>query len=279
MKIGVNTFGPKFALYEDYDKTMARLKEGMIGSLEPCIAFEAETGEEPQEMPFQIPEEIIKKMAGGIWNEDVAAARCAKAREDGFEIVSVHVMALGATPKTVEVLVPKLVAFGKENNVKYYVLSLMVGLEKMKDYVPSMRYASEELAKAGITLCYHNHEIECYDENGDTALDYLLRECPDLMLEMDMGWAKFAGKNPVEYMRTHADRLKLVHLKDIRPDACPENRDSCFTIVGEGSIPLKEILAEAKAMGIPENSIIIDQDDSEGDIIEDILAGARHVNE
>lgn len=276
--IGVNTFGLKFALHEDFDGTLNRLKNGKISSIEPCIIFNGETEKTAGSYSLDIPVDVLKRMDGGIWSEAVAEVRCAKVRAEGFEIISVHVMTPGITPKIIGDLVPKLLEFGKLNGVQYYVLSLMVGPEKMKEFIPAMRDASEKLTNAGITLCYHNHEMECYDQKGDTALDLLMRECPQLMLELDVGWAKFAGRNPVTFMCQYAERLKLVHLKDIRSDACQENRESCFTIVGEGSIPLREILNEAKRMRIAENAVIIDQDASVGDIVSDIVTGVKYVS-
>ena len=98
-----------------------------------------------------------------------------------------------------------------------------------------------------------------------------------LKLELDVGWAKFAGASVVGLMKKYRDRIELLHFKDIREDACPENRSTCFTAVGEGSIPLKDILKEAKNCPIAEHGIIIDQDDSPTDILDDIKRGVEHI--
>ncbi len=136
---------------------------------------------------------------------------------------------------------------------------------------------SEALDKEGMKLAYHNHEVECMPEEGTTALDYIMEQCPLLKLELDAGWAKFAGLHPVELMKKYRDRLELLHFKDIKADASPETRNTCFTAVGEGSIPLKEILEEAKNCPIAEHGIIIDQDDSPTDILVDLANGVKHI--
>ena len=46
-------------------------------------------------------------------------------------------------------------------------------------------------------------------ENTDPALVHLL---------LDTGHLAFAGDDPVDAARVHADRIKHVHLKDVRPD-------------------------------------------------------------
>ena len=119
--------------------------------------------------------------------------------------------------------------------------------------------------------------MECIPVNGVTALDYVLEQCPNLGLELDVGWAKFAGADPVVIMKQYHDRIPLLHFKDVSADACAENRDTCFTAIGEGSIPLKGIMAAAKDCAIVEHGLIIDQDDSPTDILDDLGLGAENI--
>jgi sugar phosphate isomerase/epimerase len=111
------------------------------------------------------------------------------------------------------------------------------------------------------------------------ALDLILESCPAMKLELDVGWAKFAGADPIALMEKHGDRLELLHFKDIRADASPETRDACFTAVGEGSIPLRAIMAAAARCPIAEHGLIIDQDDSPGDILDDLARGAAAIRD
>lgn len=282
MKIGTNLFGPKFRLYDDFDGTLKLLKKGGIDSAELCVLYMPEKKEDDQTADTvinerQFSQEELLRMTGGIWPAQIARERLEKVRAAGMDVISVHVMALSDKPEDLSGTVPELIRFAKENDISYYVLSLMCDTEKMRDYIPVLRSASEELQKEGIIFCYHNHETECYEENGDTALDLVMRECPDLKLELDVGWAQFAGADPVSLMEKYKDRLALLHIKDITADACPEKRDDCFTAVGEGSIPLNEIIREAVQIGLSDNEIIIDQDDSKTDIIEDLKIGAENI--
>lgn len=279
MNIGVNFFGPKRKLYHDFEGTITQLKDSGITSAEVCVAF-AGNMEPPKEMKLDIPPEVFKEMSGGIWPYEEAEERIKVVRANGLSVISVHMMlGMEPSPEQLVELIPRIVEFGKRNQVQYYVISLMKGLAGMKNYAAALNQMTEELGKVGIKLAYHNHEVECMPEEGTTALDYILEQCPLLKLELDVGWAKFAGASAVELMRKYKDRLELLHFKDIKADASPETRDTCFTAVGEGSIPLKEILTEAKSYPIAEHGIIIDQDDSPTDILVDLAVGAGHIQD
>lgn len=277
MNIGVNFFGPKRKLYHDFDGTLELLKQKGITSAEICVAF-AGDGEPPKELNLKIPEEIIREMSGGIWPLEAAAERLAAVRAHGLTVHSCHMM-LGfqTTPEQLTAMLPTLLDFGTSNHISYYVFSPMKNLDGIKDLTPAIKEVSEALAQAGITLLLHNHEMECIPVDGVTALDYVLEQCPNLGLELDVGWAKFAGADPVALMRQYRDRIPLLHFKDVRADACAENRDTCFTAIGEGSIPLKAIMAEAPNCSIIEHGLIIDQDDSPSDILEDLGRGAENI--
>ncbi len=281
MNIGVNFFGPKIKLYKDFDGTLQCLKNIGINSAEICVAFTG-AGEPPKELNLQIPPEVLKQMKGGIWDFEDASARLQQVRAAGLTVVSCHVMMGSPEPELLSGLTQRLCAFASENDIKYYVISLMQGLEGMKAYREVLENLSAELKAVGVTLCYHNHDAECIYENCSkdsmTALDYILTECPDLKLELDVGWAKYAGADPIKLMKQYKDRIALLHFKDIRADASPENRDTCFTAVGEGSIPLKDILSEASnCPALDEYGLIIDQDDSITDILDDLAIGAENI--
>lgn len=277
MNIGVNFFGPKKKLYHDFAGTLERLKQSGIMEAEICVAFQGRM-EPPKELELVLTQEQIQEMSGGIWEYNVARERLAKVREAGFTVVSTHVMGDSGEPEKLLAMLPMMQEFGRDTGMKYFVISLMKDLSSIKPFAPVLQQMAGELAKDGMALVYHNHEIECMPEDGTTALAYLMEQCPDLKLELDVGWAKFAGEDPVELMKKYGDRLVLLHFKDIRSDACPENRDTCFTAVGEGSIPLREILANRNACSaLDEWGLIIDQDDSPTDILVDLDKGARNI--
>ena len=274
MDIGINSFGPKAELYEDFAGTIEKLKAAGITSLEPCVVM---TDDMTPPEGFVIPPEVLRIMSGWIWSCQNAPEKLAQVRAMGLAAVSVHIFGGTESPERFLSVVPKAAAFGKENGVKCFVLSLMLGYEGLKAFAPAVKQATELLAEAGIMLAYHNHEAEFEAVDGQTALDCLLEACPLLKLELDVGWATFAGLDPVELMHRYRDRLVLLHLKDIKADACAENRATCFTAVGEGAVKLGAVLKRARECALLEHGIIIDQDDSETDILDDIALGVQNV--
>ena len=171
MNIGVNFFGPKRKLYHDFEGTLDALKEAGFTSAEICVAFSG-NGEPPKELNLQIPPEIIRQMSGGIWPLESAAERLASVRAHGFNVQSCHMMLGFQTgPEQLVGMLPTLLEFGTANQISYYVFSPMKGLADIKPMIPAIKEVSDALAEAGITLLLHNHEMECMEENGVTALD------------------------------------------------------------------------------------------------------------
>lgn len=56
-------------------------------------------------------------------------------------------------------------------------------------------------------------------------------------------------------------------------------REHCFTAIGEGAIPLQEIIQEAEHLPqLYEIGYVIDQDRSETDILQDTKASVMNIN-
>lgn len=95
-------------------------------------------------------------------------------------------------------------------------------------YLPPERFESREAIEGtadrlstvaadlptGTRLHYHNHDHEFVEVDGEPALTALLSLTDDLLLEPDLGWIGAAGHDPVAFLKDHADRISLVHVKD-----------------------------------------------------------------
>jgi inosose dehydratase len=118
-------------------------------------------------------------------------------------------------------------------------------------------------ASAGMRLCYHHHmgtgvmtraDVDRLMASTDPGLVHLL---------LDTGHLAFAGDDPLAAARAHADRIKHVHLKDVRPEVLStvlrENLSfqdaieaGVFTVPGDGAIdfvPILQTLADAGYQG------------------------------
>lgn len=106
-------------------------------------------------------------------------------------------------------------------------------------------------------LVYHYHAgTGVYSAN---EIDYLMeRTSPELIsLLLDTGHAAFAGIDPLDLIARHVDRIKYVHLKDIRSDVLRATerkqlnfmdavRAGVFTVPGDGAIDFGPIFKALK---------------------------------
>jgi sugar phosphate isomerase/epimerase len=110
----------------------------------------------------------------------------------------------------------------------------------------------EKLKQAGITFGYHNHWVEFVPVDGKVPYEELLRLCePDKMtFEMDLGWVKVAGQDPVALMKKYPHRFSMLHVKDFHlpPNISFATHDEAkVTELGRGSIDYRPIFAQAAA--------------------------------
>ena len=117
----------------------------------------------------------------------------------------------------------------------------------------------------GMELLFHNHDYEFRPIDGSTGFNTLMHETdPALVkLEFDMYWLTQAGQDPVEMLKTHRDRARIIHLKDRlanAPHSFSTDSPQYFTELGRGAIDWKAILLQARSQGI--RYAFLDQDES-----------------
>lgn len=100
--------------------------------------------------------------------------------------------------------------------------------------------------KHGLTLNYHNHTEEFERIGGKHALTLLAEQTdPDLVkIELDTHFAVKAGENPLEWIERFADRMPLLHVKDINL------KDKSVIEVGDGDLELEAIWKTARKIGV-----------------------------
>jgi sugar phosphate isomerase/epimerase len=109
--------------------------------------------------------------------------------------------------------------------------------------------AAQQAHAAGLQFCYHNHDFEFEPKPGGRPIDVLLSHLdPQLIrLEVDAFWVSMAGVNAAAFLREHADRVEMVHLKD-RAKGTPVHYDiatvpnETYKELGSGDLPLPDIL-------------------------------------
>lgn len=79
-----------------------------------------------------------------------------------------------------------------------------------------LNYIGTKCKEAGISHCLHTGVISTAPDGRD-ILEIYTENTDDgaLFFEFDTYWALRSGKNPVDMIRKHADRIRMVHQKDI----------------------------------------------------------------
>ena len=99
----------------------------------------------------------------------------------------------------------------------------------------------------GLTLAYHNHDIEFQETENQIPYDTILQYTdPELVtMEIDLYWVKKGNADPIPYFEQYPGRFSLCHVKDM--DATAERGMAC---VGEGIMDFPEIFSYSKIAGL-----------------------------
>jgi len=171
----------------------------------------------------------------GIGDPDATAAALSDA---GLELAGAHVPAddLRADPAAMATTLTTL-------DLPYVVVP----------YLDDDRFAdADAVAETGTTLddlaalydrplLYHNHDHEFVPVGTATAYDRLI-DATTVGFEVDVGWVRAAGRDPVALLETLAGRVPVVHLKDVTAAGEP-------TRLGDGVVDLDGVVAAAREAG------------------------------
>ncbi len=125
----------------------------------------------------------------------------------------------------------------------------------------------EQIKKAGLQLGYHNHNFEFRRIGDTTGYDEFLRLTDSnlVCLELDCGWMRVAGRDPVVYLTKFPKRYRLLHIKDFKRGFTPTTTlmmdapgGPVPTELGEGAIDYTRILEVARKGEI--RSIFVEQE-------------------
>jgi len=111
-------------------------------------------------------------------------------------------------------------------------------LEQYKKIAEELNKAGETCKKAGIQLCYHNHDFEFAAQDGiyPYTVFYWKNTDTDLLkMEIDLYWVTKAKQDPLALFQKYPGRFALWHVKDM--DNTPKQ---FFTEVGNGVIDFKK---------------------------------------
>lgn len=160
--------------------------------------------------------------------------------------------------------------------LKYMVCAYLAESERgdvdhYKYVADQLNIAGEKCKKAGMQLCYHNHDFEFVKQWNTYPYEILLSADKDLVkMEMDLYWVTKAGQDPISLINAHPGRFPLWHLKDMDNVT---NRD--FTEVGNGIIDFKQIFKHAKKAGL--KYYFVEQDKTPGSPYDSITKSISYI--
>jgi sugar phosphate isomerase/epimerase len=111
------------------------------------------------------------------------------------------------------------------------------------------------LKAAGLTLGYHNHNIELAPvggAGGATGLEILLKAVdPAVQFEMDAGWVVAGGGDPFAILKAHPGRFRQMHVKDLKASTKTNFAFQMDPVeVGAGVIDWTRLLPAAHTAGV-----------------------------
>ena len=164
--------------------------------------------------------------------------------ETGLKVAGAHV---GQDSLTTEL--EKTVKFQKALGNHRYILGYVANhtVAGFSEAAAILNKAGKDLQSEGGEVYYHNHDFEFKPVGGTTGYDILLKETdPKLVrFEVDTYWVEKGGHDAGEFVAKHADRIGIIHAKEIR------RSDGSDQAVGEGDIDFISIIQLAKTKDWP----------------------------
>jgi sugar phosphate isomerase/epimerase len=176
--------------------------------------------------------------------------------ETGLAVCGRH-----APLEAVESALPELAAEAAELGWSRLVVSWVDPARLGAALADRLEAAAGEAAGHGLELGFHNHDAEVRprDAAGSFLDELLARE--RLFLELDLGWAWYAGVDPIDLLESARGRCPLVHVKDFR------SRDGrAFAPVGDGAVGYERVAPAAVEAGA--EWLLVEQDETDGSSLE-----------
>ncbi len=180
-----------------------------------------------------------------------------------IDLKSIHVMTGAAAPNMKGTMINEwqmAVDQAAELGAKYIVCAYLMDFERKsidqyKELSELFVKCGEVAQKSGLQFCYHNHEFEFMELDGQIPMDVILSNTDafNVKLELDIYWVRFADVNPIKFFNANRGRIPLWHVKDLSLD---EGRP--MTEVGNGVIDWKQIFRHQNDSGM--QNFFIEQD-------------------
>jgi sugar phosphate isomerase/epimerase len=156
------------------------------------------------------------------------------------------------------------------------------GSDFFKSMAETLADAGTKCRKSGMQFCYHNHAFDFRRLGSTTPLEILMSSTSRdiLALEADVFWVSVAGHDPVEFLKSYAGRIPMLHLKNKAEGMGVQFNENvpptAFREVGKGSLDIPAILRTAKSIGA--KHFFVEQDQTPGDPLESLRASYSYLS-
>jgi sugar phosphate isomerase/epimerase len=164
--------------------------------------------------------------------------------------------ALGAKNAVAPIMLfPSGMKFGAGESFQTVITRAMAeaGADVWKRTAALLNEKAAALKPHGISVGYHNHNLEFAPVGNTTGWEILMAEFdPKLIsIELDVGWVTAAGLDPVAFIKKHKGRLRQMHVKDVKATTKPNFALSMDpTQIGDGQQDWAKILPAAYKAGV-----------------------------
>jgi sugar phosphate isomerase/epimerase len=159
--------------------------------------------------------------------------------------------------EAIEARLPELAAEADELGWRRLVVSWVDPAQLDATLVARLEAAAADADTHGLELGFHNHDAEVRPrDGGGSFLDELLAG-DKVFLELDLGWAWYAGVDPIPLLRSARGRCPLVHVKDFH-----SREGRAFAPVGAGAVGYERVAPAAVEADV--EWLLVEQDETDG---------------
>ncbi len=143
--------------------------------------------------------------------------------------------------------------------------SVIADESSCKKKIEELERAGEVMKKQGFKFFYHHHHFEFFKYNGETVLDYMIKNTENINFTADTYWIQYGGGNIENVFDKMRGRMECVHLKDYLIAANVDGDGKVkfapkFAPVGDGTIDFKSAVDTSKACGA--KYFLVEQDNA-----------------
>ncbi|MGE5645321.1 MAG: sugar phosphate isomerase/epimerase family protein [Acidobacteriota bacterium] len=238
MPIGFQTYTVRDAIAEDFQGTLKKMAAIGYKSCELCS-------------PFSYGEfKGAAKYKGAELRRIIEDA--------GLKCVSCHFSPADVTDKNLE----ERIAWSKDLGLTQMILAAFgLGrnptLADWKRAADNLNKAGETVAKAGLQLGYHNHDMEFEKLDGVLVYDELMKAFDPKVIKMQFQVAVIAkGYKAEDYMKKYSGRIISLHLADW------SSTEKKMVPIGKGVVNWKALFQTAKTTGVKNYFVEVEDKDS-----------------